>query len=131
MRNRAKCKLCNDVLESFHQYDYVVCKCGEISVDGGLYELRCSAKHWSNFLRVDDNNNEIVIKVKDEDPIPDPTKMAEPQLLTKQDKIEMLETMVKNIENLPKHAMDLPINHYDFYSYLLVIVSILKSPEKE
>lgn len=49
--------------------------------------------------------------------------------LTRQEQIEMLERMLNNIENLPKHVMDTPVNHYDFYSYLLIVLSILKTPE--
>lgn len=129
MKNRAKCKLCGDILESFHRHDYIVCKCGEISIDGGLDYLKCSAKNWQNFLRIDDEGNEIIIKVIDQ-----PEKEQAPEeikKLTRLEQIEMLETMVKNIENLPKHVMDLPINHYDFYSYILLITSILKTPEKK
>jgi hypothetical protein len=124
MKNRAKCKLCKDVLESFHTYDYVTCKCGEISISGGNERLECSSKDWKNFLRVDDEGNEIVVKVKDE---PQEIKEHEEKIMmTRLEKVEMLEQMLKNIEKLPKHAMDLPINHYDFYSYMAVVLSILK-----
>lgn len=34
-RNRARCRKCGDVIESKHQHDFVTCKCGAISVDGG------------------------------------------------------------------------------------------------
>src|SRR5271166_4679007 len=57
IKNRAKCKLCKDILESFHQHDYVTCTCGEISIDGGTSYWRCAAKNWENFLRLDDNGN--------------------------------------------------------------------------
>ena len=33
--NRAKCLKCNDIIESKHRHDYVSCKCGACSVDGG------------------------------------------------------------------------------------------------
>jgi len=125
MKNRAKCKLCKDILESFHRYDYVTCSCGEISIDGGKDLLHCSAKNFENFLRVDDEGNEIIVKVKsveepkNEDPI-------EPSKPTRQEKIDMLEAMIKNIENLPQNAMHLPINHYDLYSFMVLIASIVK-----
>ena len=63
MRNRAKCKLCQSTIESFHPTDLVLCKCGEISVDAGE-GLKCAAKSWENFLRVDDEGNEIIVKVE-------------------------------------------------------------------
>lgn len=34
-RNRAKCLLCGDVIESFHVHDFKWCKCGALGVDGG------------------------------------------------------------------------------------------------
>jgi hypothetical protein len=130
MRNRAKCKLCKDVLESFHKFDYVSCKCGQIGISGGENTYECAAKDWSNFIRLDDEDNEISVKVREEIkevPIEDEV----PSRFTRDQQIYMLETMVQNIESLPKHAMNQPINHYDFYSYMLLIVSILKSPDKE
>jgi hypothetical protein len=38
----------------------------------------------------------------------------------------MLETMLKNIENLPPNGLSSPISHYDFYVYLSVVLAILK-----
>jgi hypothetical protein len=38
--NRIKCKKCNDVIESCHEHDFVSCKCGAVSVDGGHNYLR-------------------------------------------------------------------------------------------
>lgn len=125
MRNRAKCKLCNDILESFHQHDYVTCKCGEISVDGGQNYFKASAGDWKNFLRVDDEGNEILVKVVEETKEEVPF-IEEAPLPDKQDKLKMLDEMIKNIENLPQQAMILPVNHYDLLSALLLISSILK-----
>ncbi|WP_347132534.1 DUF7695 domain-containing protein [Staphylococcus hominis] len=33
--NIAKCKICDDVIESKHTHDYVMCKCGAIFLDDG------------------------------------------------------------------------------------------------
>jgi hypothetical protein len=129
MKNRAKCKLCNDVLESFHEFDYVTCKCGEISISGGSIRLECSAKDWKNFVRIDDQGNEISVKVLQQGEVNE-QKDEESQDMTRDEKIEMLETMVKNIESLPKAALLASINHYDLYSYLILVVSILKSESK-
>lgn len=35
IRDVAKCKICDDVIESKHIHDYVMCKCGAIFLDGG------------------------------------------------------------------------------------------------
>ena len=40
IRNRAKCNLCNEIIESEFRHDYVQCKCGAIAVDGGKAYLR-------------------------------------------------------------------------------------------
>ena len=84
MRNRAKCKLCSDILESFHEHDWVSCKCGEISICGGNVKLECSAKDWKSFLRVDDQGNVIVPKVMQKDEV---EAIVEPKALSKAEKI--------------------------------------------
>lgn len=123
MKNRAKCKLCGEILESFHRTDFVTCKCGEISIDGGDWYFKCAAKNWDNFLRVDDMGNEIIPEIVQESD----NKLIETSILTRKDKIDMLDAMLKNIENLPSGAMDNPINHYDLYSFMLLVSEILKS----
>jgi hypothetical protein len=125
MRNRAKCKLCQAVIESFHAYDYVECKCGEIAVEGGE-SLKVYAKDFSNFLRVDDLGNEIIVQVQDVRI----HNMKQDENVTKHNKkelLKMLEEMINNIQNLPQAAMVNPINHYDFCSALLLILATLRS----
>jgi hypothetical protein len=126
MKNRAKCKLCQSVIESFHKFDLVSCKCGEISISGGLDAYEAAAMNWNNFLRIDDQNNEIVVKVEGNHPlikiqeIPS-TKPNRKELLS------MLDEMIKSIENLPDHAKYSSVNQYDLYSFMLLMSSILKS----
>lgn len=43
--NKAKCRKCEDIIESKHVHDFVTCKCGAISVDGGLDYLRRIGEH--------------------------------------------------------------------------------------
>ncbi len=35
VRNRARCRLCDTVVESMHRHDFQTCNCGALSVDGG------------------------------------------------------------------------------------------------
>lgn len=43
--NKAKCLICNDMIESKHTHDFVTCSCGNLSVDGGHdYLRRCFAR---------------------------------------------------------------------------------------
>ncbi len=128
MRNRAKCKLCKSVIESFHELDYVDCKCGEISIHGGNAKLGCSAKDFSNFMRVDDMDNEIVVKIKGDPTEEEQEEVKVPDgILGKVEKIKLLEEIINNIEKLPPNAMYTPINHYDFSSALMVILALFKS----
>lgn len=130
MRNRAKCKACGDILESFHENDWVSCKCSEISICGGNVRLECSAKDWKNFLRVDDHGNVIVPKVVQKDDVKlqqdENDVKLQPKLTTFKEKLDMLKSMVNHFEELPKHIMDSAITHYDLYSIALVIVSLLE-----
>jgi len=123
MKNRAKCKLCQSIIESFHDTDYVSCKCSHISVSGGL-RMECSAIDWGNFLRVDDQGNEIIVKVKD---LHEDVKPLYNENPTREDKLKMLDEMIKTYENLPSNALQAPITGYDFTSALLLISSILRS----
>lgn len=153
MRNRAKCKLCKDILESFHEFDLVACSCDEISISGGSVRFECGAKDWKNFLRLDDTDKEFQITVKDKnedssnsrDDIKDNdigsnrvdlvnisndstfVELDDRPAFTKQDLLSQLDMMIKNIESLPQHAMTLPINHYDFASLMILLSSILRA----
>src|SRR5574337_1574355 len=42
LRNAAQCLGCNDVIVSKHRPDFRTCKCGTLSVDGGLEYIRRS-----------------------------------------------------------------------------------------
>jgi hypothetical protein len=40
IRNAARCLKCNEIVVSRHRHDFVTCKCGAISIDGGRAYLR-------------------------------------------------------------------------------------------
>lgn len=40
VRNAIRCNICGDEIESKHRHDFVTCKCGACSVDGGHDYLR-------------------------------------------------------------------------------------------
>ena len=58
IRNRAKCKLCGDVIESKHRHDWQSCSCGEIFVDGGLDYLRRGATDFENFIELSEESED-------------------------------------------------------------------------
>jgi len=123
MRNRAKCRLCEEIIESFHSHDYVSCKCGEISIDGGNMHYKASAKDFNNFLRVDDNGKEVEVVVEEKAPIEDLPSFKP----SKEELLQMLEEMQKRIENLPIEAIYSPINHADFASLMMLLSAIFRS----
>ena len=53
-RNRAKCLKCDEVVESHHRHDFRTCKCGNLSVDGGLDYLKRSAKDMKAIKEMSD-----------------------------------------------------------------------------
>jgi hypothetical protein len=131
MRNRAKCKKCSDIIESFHRNDYVLCSCGEIAVEGGNDFFKVMAKDFSNFIRLDDDDKEIPIKVIEKpslNPIPEmpnpDVKPLDNPILTKKDKLDALDEMIKSYEGLPEHAKSQPCTHYDVLSVLLLLRSL-------
>lgn len=113
MKNRAKCKKCESIIESKFDGDYVSCKCGEISVSGGN-NFGCAAADWANFFRVDDVGNIIIPVIK------------ETPKVTKADFLYALDDMIKRIEDMPPNAMVVAINHYDFVSVLILLSNIFR-----
>jgi hypothetical protein len=43
--NKAQCLQCEDIIESKHRHDFVTCKCGNLSVDGGSWYLSRTYRH--------------------------------------------------------------------------------------
>jgi hypothetical protein len=134
MRNRAKCKKCESIIESFHRHDYVKCTCGSIAVDGGQDYFKCVADDWVNFIRIDDNDKEIMPTIKDkieEAKTPSDTALADDistiENPSDEDRIKAdLEALIKVYEELPGHALDQPVTHRDYLSLLGLISTILK-----
>lgn len=125
MRNRAKCRKCNCIVESINPYDWVYCECSEMGVSGGSDNYKCYASDFANFLRVDDENNEIVVTFKDI--AVDSNESSSVAALDRADLLNMLDEMIKNIEQLPEHAKLTSINHYDYNSLLYLLSAIFRS----
>lgn len=127
MRNRAKCRKCQDIIESFHSIDFVSCRCGTIAIDGGTHKYKVYADDFSDIIRVDDLGNEIYIQVQDsiiknsEDP---PTQ-------SKKDLLGLLEDAIKNMENWPSDALQTYVTHGDILGLLSILSRILRVDCKE
>jgi hypothetical protein len=104
----------------------VLCKCGEIEVDGGD-AMKCAARNWDNFLRVDDDGNEIVPVIKNDGEDVKPLYNAEnPEGPTKEDLFGMLEEMIKSIERMPQEALTATVTHYDHWALMTILLKILR-----
>ena len=138
MRNRAKCKLCDDIIESKQTWDFVTCKCGEISIDGGPSEhRRCLAHNWCNFVYLDDDDTErpLTIRKLEENP---KDQVAEEKadesdkecvVAGKRDELMgVLRETLKNSESLPPHVRSSFVTYADLDGLVSLIYAILKEP---
>lgn len=130
MKNKAKCKLCQDIIESFHSTDHVQCKCTALALGGGL-AMKIWCDNWEDVLRIDDNGNELPIKSNDCLIKKDEKEEISYPKQSKEDLINQLHEMAKYIETLPQHAMSSPISHYDLFSLTALLVAIFRSDLKE
>jgi len=48
---------------------------------------------------------------------------------TKEEMLQMLDEMIKNIEGLPLNAMIMPVNHYDWCSLLILLSGVLRAKD--
>jgi hypothetical protein len=121
MRNRAKCKLCNKIIESIYKYDDVTCECGEISISGGNEILLCAAQNFDNFLRVDDEGNEIVVTVYKDN---NTKSLSKP---TKDELLKILELQYQKIESLPVEMLLSSVTHADLGSLIMLLSAIFRA----
>lgn len=126
MKNRAKCRLCSDIIESKEAHDHIICGCGEIAIEGGGQFFRQMAKKKENFIRLKDDNTELLVPDKVTTPtqtIIEELKMPTP---TYEELFQILVDKSNAIEAMPDHAMHIAINHYDYGSLLLLLVALFK-----
>jgi hypothetical protein len=57
--NRAQCRLCKQIIESYHRHDFKWCKCGEIYVDGGKNYIRRGARDLNNIIELSTSTDEF------------------------------------------------------------------------
>ena len=66
LANQAQCKICKQVIQSKHRHDFVSCKCGEISVDGGVDYVRRLARDLDSIIDLS-IYGEVSIEIKRKD----------------------------------------------------------------
>jgi hypothetical protein len=58
IRNQCQCKKCGDIIESKYRHDFVRCKCGAISTDGGKSYIRRSANDFDDIIDMSETYEE-------------------------------------------------------------------------
>ncbi len=132
---KAKCKLCNNIIEIKNRTDMFSCPCGEITIDYITTQLHASIKtDKTNLLFVDDDNNEILNKtLETEDAawidgksIEDPTS-EEINTHSRRELLSMVDALILNIDRMPQEAKYAPVTHSDFSELLTLIASLFRS----
>jgi hypothetical protein len=99
--------------------------------DGAAMRMQCN--NIENFLRVDDNGNEIVVHYVDqhEGKSDDYSPDEPPKSFTYNECVEMLENRVKYYGELPEHVLQSPIDHCDLVNFMLDVLNIFKRLERK
>lgn len=118
MRNRAKCKLCGDTIESYANDDTIECSCGEITISGGNNKLITWAKDYANFLRIDDLDNEIEVKFVDKELIKEPKANESKESLYLEFK-----NLIEYYENMKLHQ----VTNKDLADFMRLLLLIMES----
>jgi len=127
MINRAKCKLCNDIIESWLPDEIVPCKCGAIAVCDGA-AMRMYPAGSPHFVRVDDRGNEIVVEyvtTKDNEEDHQSPQDKESKIST-DEAIYALERSIEYNDSLPYHERYIPITTDEVNTYLKSILNIIR-----
>lgn len=62
-RNRARCALCNEIIESKNRHDFVFCRCRAIFVDGGNDYCRMGGNFENIIIVYDDDSEKSLLEV--------------------------------------------------------------------
>ena len=127
MKNRAKCKLCHSIIESHFSGDVMYCKCGAISVFGGD-SMDMAPFGSPNFLRIDEQGNEVVVSYKridGEKEANDPVEQP-PEYFTAEDHVKYLERLLELDEDFLDKGHNQPMSRVEVIQYMRYIVKLFK-----
>lgn len=114
MRNRAKCKLCEEIIESL-KGERVSCKCKQIEIEADeTGEYIAHVYDWAHFLRVNDDGSEVPVKILDD------VKQPETDVLFE------IEQRMKDFERLPWEAGLQPMTQTDMNVIHIFLVKIIQ-----
>jgi hypothetical protein len=127
VKNRAKCKLCLSIIESCHPTDLVVCKCGEIELNGGD-AMYSRANDYNNFLRVDDLGNEKAVQYKRIDKPKESDDSVEdvPEELHSEEPLKYLERLLELDEEFLSKGHNQPMSRIEVIQYMRDIIKLFK-----
>ena len=127
MLNRAKCKLCNKIIELKEIDGLESCECGEIAFEYRNKGHIAICKRLENLVAIDDEGNEILVETIDETNV-EISQIAIPEK-NKKEMLKVLDGWIENIEKLPPEAMSTYISHYDLLSALMILSSVFKAKD--
>ena len=123
MRNRAKCRLCDDILESLNKDDIKICSCGQIAICGGSDELKGKAKDPANFIRINDDDSEVITEIENAS-TPTPSDTSPP---SRDELLDMLKDFISAAEELPNHVKISFSTESDLQALRKLVYSILRA----
>lgn len=62
--NKIRCKKCGDIIESKSRHDFVTCKCGKVSLDGGHDYIRRCADSLDDYEELSEYENVLAELIK-------------------------------------------------------------------
>jgi len=105
-----------------HDYDLQRCECGEIAVDGGL-KMIALAKNFDNFLRVRDDGTTFKPTIIEKNNTENTLHTSFSEIRHNfENLVSSLQLMLDNVQRLPQHAMEQPLNQYDLQTLLQVLI---------
>lgn len=130
---RAKCRLCQTLVEIKNPLDIFTCSCGELQLDAIWGTVHAKVKDdISNLILIDDEGNEVVHKRNGEriestakEILKDMIQASEGiDPYSKREHISLLKQMAQNIDSLPPSARSSPVTHSDLSSLISLLVEL-------
>ncbi len=126
MKGKARCKLCETIVypPTSHGVESNTCSCGEITIhkaseQGLLSKGVISIKtDKCNLVIIDDEGNEIIPKQQSTSST---AETFHHKWDAKDEAKDMLNVLIRRMEQLPSGAMTAPITHSDYYSLLMLL----------
>lgn len=125
MRNRAKCKKCDAVIESLYTGELVSCYCGEIEVYDGPQDnpndLKSRAYDYANFIRIDDDNKEHEVRFEEGGKLKTVDRSGKPSA---QEIMDVLKSRIDHYDHLPSQVQYSHVVYSDLIDILRCLVAL-------